>query len=50
MQPDFFKKVKEDYNKMYEFNFNKKQIYFIVSYHMEMRIQIYNNKDQYNRV
>ena len=50
MQPGFFKKVMKDYNKMYEFNFNKTQIYFIVSYHMQMRIHIYDNTNQYNRV
>jgi hypothetical protein len=42
-----FKKVEKDYNKMYEFNFNKTFIYYLVHYHMQIRTYIYRiRRDQ----
>jgi hypothetical protein len=40
------KRIEHYYNKLYEYNFKNTFLYFLVSYHMEMRIHFYNNKYQ----
>ena len=38
----FLKKLEKDYNKLYKFNFNKKTLYYIADYHMEIRADVYD--------
>ena len=38
----FLKKLEKDYNKLYKFNFNKKALYYIADYHMEIITDVYD--------